>query len=94
MGYNDSVRLAIRATRNYWKGCTFSRLKDEAMVDHRRALNEIIGKGYTWGLKHPLPFQWQGMEKSDVISIRNSLFPRKNYNKNRYEERHKERMKN
>jgi len=82
MRYSDSVRLAIRATRSYWRGCTFERLKAEAMKDHKQALQEIIKKGYTWGLKHPLPFEWQGLNRSEMVSIRNSLFPihRKNYN--------------
>ena len=91
MRYNDSVRVAIRATRNYWRGCTFERLKTEAMKDHKQALNEIIKRGFTWGLKHQLPFEWENLKKGDVIAIRNSLFPRRSneynssysHNKNR-----------
>lgn len=86
MRYSDSVRMAIRSTRSYWKGCIFDRLKTEAMKDHKRALNEIIKSGYTWGLKHQLPFEWESLKRAEIISIRNSLYPRRNHDFHRNSE--------
>ena len=83
MGHNPTVYSAIKATRKYWSNCKFDRLITEAKKDHRQALNEIIKVGYTWGLKHPLPFDWERLDVTEIISVRNSLFPKKNFEHNK-----------
>ena len=94
MGYSNTVRMAIRSIRRYWENCKFDKLKDEAMKDHKQALNEIIKSGFTWGLKHQLPFNWQELSKSDIISIRNSLYPKPGGNGPRnYKNKNVEKMK-
>ena len=77
MGHNPAIRQAVKTTRQYWHNCTFNRLKEEAKDDHRQALNEIIKKGYTWGLKHPLPFDWSQFDVGEIVAVRNTLFPRR-----------------
>ena len=83
------IRDAIGSIQNYWKHCPSKTLVDEAKRDHGQALRELSTKGYTWGFKHQLPFDFTNTNftRNDYKIMLNVLFGKSE--KRRYEYRKK-----
>ena len=89
------IKEAISRIERYWEHCAGPSMVLEAKRDHQLALRELSTQGYTWGLKHQLPFEFtdQSFTKNDYKIMLNVLFGksqrrRRDYqNKNRKENR-------
>ena len=70
------IRDAITMIEKYWGHCPSDTLVKEARKDHQQALQELSARGFTWGLKHQLPFDFQELSftKNDYKIMLNVLF--------------------
>ncbi len=70
------IKEAISRIERYWEHCPGAKLKEEAKRDHQLALRELSTRGYTWGLKHQLPFEFTRLSftKNDYKIMLNVLF--------------------
>ncbi len=66
----------IRLIQEYWNSCTDDLMLKSARDDHRQHLNDIIKKGYSWGLGHQLPFDGTSFGKNEIKTIYSILFHR------------------
>lgn len=70
------IKDAITRIEKYWGHCAGPSMVVEAKRDHQLALRELSTQGYTWGLKHQLPFEFmeQNFTKNDYKIMLNVLF--------------------
>jgi len=70
------IKDAITKIERYWQHCAGPEMVKEAKRDHQLALRELSTKGYTWGLKHQLPFEFTDLSftKNDYKIMLNVLF--------------------
>ena len=70
------IKDAITRIERYWGHCAGPSMVEEAKRDHQLALRELSTQGYTWGLKHQLPFEFTELNftKNDYKIMLNVLF--------------------
>lgn len=86
------IRDAINSIQNYWKHCPSKTLVEEARKDHGAQLRELASKGYTWGFKHQLPFDFNETDftKNDYKIMLNVLYGKQERRRRDYAKKTKE----
>ena len=86
------IRDAINTIQNYWKNCPSKTLREEAKRDHGLALRELASRGYTWGFKHQLPFDFVKTQftKNDYKIMLNVLYGKQEKRRREYSRKAKE----
>ena len=83
------IKDAITRIEKYWEHCPGPELVSEAKRDHQLALRELSTKGYTWGLKHQLPFEFTELSftKNDYKIMLNVLFGKSQKRRRDYQQK-------
>ena len=83
------IRDAITMIQKYWGNCPSTTLIEEAKRDHGQALRELSGRGYTWGFKHQLPFDFTETQfnKNDYKIMLNVLYGKQERRRKDYEKK-------
>ncbi len=71
-----SVFNAMVMMKRYIKNCPTDQMKEAAKDDFLAAIKEVLEVGYTWGRRHPLPFdvqEFRKLPKRDLRKLCNML---------------------